>query len=116
MASVASGFYSTIYLDIRYLPREDNVVVDAPSRIETVSQPLDYIDLATSQLKDKELQKYLIFGARKNSKSGLKLKKINLPGTRLPVYCDISMASTRLLIIQPFRRATFESIYMLGDT
>jgi len=65
-------------------------------RIEELQSLLDYSALATSQETDKELKKH------DQDESGLRLEKIDVPGTGVAVFCDTSMGTLRLLLTRPF--------------
>jgi len=64
--------------------------------------------LATSQRIDEELKKY------KQCKSGSQLEKIDIPGTKVTIFCDISIGMPRPFLTKPFRRAAFNSIHNLA--
>ena len=75
------GQYTT---DIRHVNGKDNEVADALSRIEEVSTPLSYEELARSQSADRELKQLLTA-----SDSSLQLKKVKPIGSDAEVYCDV---------------------------
>ena len=86
---------------------KDNIVADALSRVEKIAA-LDYEALAISQETDDELKIYL------NGSSALQLKRVQLPGTPVSVYCDVSSTTARPFVTEQFRRAAFESVHQLA--
>lgn len=101
-------FISQFSTDIRHISGKDNVVADPLSRIEEVSQPIDYPTLAKAQVADPELQGLLKEG------TSLRLQKVMIPGTRVDVYCDVSTSTPRPFVTNQFRRQAFESIHNLS--
>jgi len=69
---------------------------------------LDYEALATSQETDDELKIY------RNGSSALQIKRVQLPGTPVSVYCDVSSTTARPFVTKQFRRAAFESVHQLA--
>lgn len=102
------SFISEFTTDIRHISGKDNIVADTLSRVESSELSLSYEDLATSQSEDAEMQTYLQPG------SSLQLKKVQLPGTNVEVYCDVSTAKVRPYITQPFRRTAFQIVHNLA--
>lgn len=94
--------------DIRHVSGKDNVVADAMSRIEEVQSPMDYEALAESQKEDEELKQYL------DQESRLRLKKTEIPGAGVSIYCDMSTGTARPFLTEPFRRAAFDSVHRLA--
>jgi hypothetical protein len=60
------------------------MVVDALSRVESVTVPPSYETLAASQDANDELQALL------ESTTALRLEKLPIPGTTVYIYCDTS--------------------------
>jgi hypothetical protein len=77
--------------DIRHISGQDNVVADALSlsRVESVTSPLSHDILAASQDTDDELRTLLA------SNTALRLKKLQVPGTTVSIYCDLSAGMTQ---------------------
>lgn len=94
--------------DIRHISGKDNVVADTLSRIEEISQPIDLTLLAQSQKNDLEL-KQLIQG-----KTSLNLRKIDIPGTQLQLYCDDHNNTLRPFVTKLFRYDVFKSLHSLS--
>jgi len=94
--------------DIRHVTGERNVVADALSRAEEIHSPMNYAALAESQEKDDELKKYV------QGESGLRLEKVEIPGTAVAVYCDATAPTPRPFLTGPFRRAAFDLIHNLA--
>jgi hypothetical protein len=51
-------FISQFTTDIRYVPDKQNIVADTLSRVDALSETIDYTALAISQQGDNELKKY----------------------------------------------------------
>lgn len=98
------GQFST---DIRHVSGTQNIVADALSRIEEISETLDFEELATSQKNDKELLTFL----KEKQNSGLHLKKLFLPETKVPIFCDVSTTTVRPFVTKSFRRSIFKKIH-----
>ena len=99
------GQFST---DIQHVSGKDNVVADALSRVDAVSAPLDYGELALSQRNDSELTRIL------NSASKLQLKLMQIPGSSEQIYCDVSTSTVRPFLTSPFRRRAFDAAHNLA--
>lgn len=100
-------YISQFTTDVRYIPGKENVVADALSRVEEVTYSLDYKALAQSQDADPELQDLLLNG------SSLKLRKISLIDSNIPVYCDTSLPQPRPYITPSFRKVAFNMLHNL---
>lgn len=96
--------YST---DIQHISGKDNIVADAFSRIEEVTNALDYEDLAQQQKKDDELKTLL-------QDSSLQLKQVILPGMESPLYCDVSTSTIRPYITKELRKRAFDILHNLA--
>ncbi|CAH4034451.1 unnamed protein product [Pieris brassicae] len=92
--------------DVRHISGDDNVLADALSRIEAISN-IDLDQLAAAQDRDAELNDIL------NSNSSLNLKKIYISYSSKG-YCDISSPSPRLYLTPNFRKQAFNSIHGLS--
>uniref|UniRef100_A0ABD2WA59 RNA-directed DNA polymerase n=1 Tax=Trichogramma kaykai TaxID=54128 RepID=A0ABD2WA59_9HYME len=102
------SFISQFSTDIIYIKGAENVVADALSRVEAVSS-INYEELARSQAADETLEGFLT-----DPGTSLRLKKIELPGLRTPIYCDVSTGKQRPFLTAPFRRAAFDLIHGLN--
>lgn len=87
---------------------KQNIVADALSRVEVLSDTLDYTALAESQQEDDELKTFL------QSDTGLQLKQIQLPGTDVSVFCDTMTPTARPFITKSLRRAAFIIVHRLS--
>ncbi|XP_026732807.1 uncharacterized protein LOC113497452 [Trichoplusia ni] len=101
-------FVSQFTTDVRYIPGSQNVVADTLSRIEEVTQGIDYQALAQSQSTDEQLQHLLRNG------SSLKLQKVVVPGTSTKIFCDVSTETPRPYLTPEFRRQAFDSLHNLS--
>ena len=99
------GQFST---DFRHVSGQDSVVADALSRANSVTIPLDYHALASSQDQDADLQDIL------TNVSALQLEQIHIPGTDVNLHCDTSIPQPRPFITTPFRRQVFDTLHGLG--
>ncbi|XP_072766211.1 uncharacterized protein [Anoplolepis gracilipes] len=68
---------------------KDNIVADTLSRTQAIERTVSYEALAQAQTEDPELQEILTAGR------GLKLTKIQLPGSSTTLYCDCNTPITR---------------------
>jgi len=102
-------FISQFATDIRYVTGKENVVADALSRIESIHQAIDIETLAETQENDEELQQLV-----KQKQMGIKLRKIDIPGSNKQVYCDVTQEKPRPYMTQPFRRQVFLSLHGLA--
>lgn len=101
-------FISQFTTDIRHISGKDNVVADTLSRIEELGDPVSLENLAQGQSSDPELQKILAEG------SSLKLQKLHVPGSRSPLYCDVSTSTSRPYVPKCLRKQVFESLHSLS--
>lgn len=83
-------------------------MADTLSRVDALSDTIDYTALAVSQQGDDELKKC------EQGNSGLQLKQVQLPGTNVLVFCDISTSIARPFVTKSFRRIAFNSIHRLA--
>ncbi|XP_023316038.1 uncharacterized protein LOC111693963 [Trichogramma pretiosum] len=94
------SFISQFSTDIVYIRGAENVVADALSRVEAVSS-INYEELAQSQAIDETLKSFL-----DDPGTSLRLQKIELPGLRTSVYCDVSTGKNQK-DIQDAKRAFY---------
>ncbi|CAK1579241.1 unnamed protein product [Parnassius mnemosyne] len=94
--------------DIRHISGKDNVVADTLSRIEALEAPIDLEALAKSQASDPELEKLIKEG------SSLRLEKLTVPGSRTPLYCDVSTPTARPFVTKFFRKQVFKTLHSLS--
>ncbi len=94
--------------DIRHLSGNQNIVADALSRIESLSEtfPLSYMEIADSQDKDEELKKII-----KSSTSGLRFKPTPIDGTNRFIFTDISTGRQRVYLPPKHRYDAFFSVH-----
>jgi len=97
------GQFST---DICYITGKKNVVADTLSRVEGISEAINMEHLAKAQEQDEELQRIL-----QDTQTGLKLKKVSIPGTEAEIYCDIKTRIPRPYVTQPYRKQAFASLH-----
>ena len=102
------NFIGQFATDIRHISGSENVMADAFSRIEAISNGIDFSALAESQKEDQELIHYLQPGTT------LQLKQVSLPGTDVTLYCDVSTSTARPFVTEPFRRTAFNSLHNLS--
>jgi hypothetical protein len=101
-------FIAQFTTDLRHISGQKNVVVDALSRVESVTAPPSFDALATAQTSDDELQTLL------QSNTALRLEKQHSPGTTVFIYCDTSAGKPRPYIPAPLRLQVFPSIHKLS--
>ena len=102
------SFISEFTTDIQHVSGAENIVADAMSRVEAISQPVDFQALAASQDTDDELWSFL------SGETSLRLEKVPIPGHPVLVYCDTSTARPRPHITAPFRRRIFDMLHNLS--
>ncbi|CAK1589812.1 unnamed protein product [Parnassius mnemosyne] len=100
------SFISQFTTDIKHVSGCDNTVADALSRIEAISEILNYEDLANDQNSDPELQNLI------NKGTALRLEKIKSP--EATIYCDVSTHTPRPYITPQFRRQVFSQMHNLS--
>lgn len=88
--------------DIKHIPGSDNVVADTLSRLEEITEIIDYKELARDQRKDSELQDVL------KSETALTLELHD------NIYCDTSTGRTRPFITPKFRKQIFSKMHNLS--
>lgn len=102
-------YISQFTTDIRHISSRSNIVADTLSRVDEVRQPIDLTDLAEDQLTDSELAEYI-------ESSSLRLEKHVIPGSRIPLYCDVSTPTHRPFITKPFRKKKYSIFYTVSAT
>jgi len=88
-------FISQFTTDIRHISGQDNVVADAPSRVEAISTSVSPEALAEAQDTDAEPASLL------QGHKALRLKKIQTPVTDNALHCDTSTDRPRPTSSQP---------------
>lgn len=101
-------FIAQFTTDIRHISGKENVVADPLSRVEALKVPVNFGTLAESQTADPELSELLHQG------SSLVLKKVQVPGERLSVYCDVSTTPPRPFVPIMLRKQVFDSLHSLS--
>ncbi|KAL0832341.1 hypothetical protein ABMA28_001774 [Loxostege sticticalis] len=101
-------FISQFTTDIRHISGKDNVVADTLSRIEELEMPVNLEHLAQGQASDPELAKLLSEG------SSLHFEELHVPGSRVPLYCDVSTPIPRPFVPKFYRRRVFDSLHSLS--
>ncbi|GFT84175.1 retrovirus-related Pol polyprotein from transposon opus [Trichonephila clavipes] len=91
--------------NIQHVLGKDNVVADALSRINSISE-INFEEIAEEQTTDEELQKLL-------HNNSLKFKPSTLPSGK-KLWCDISTQKIRPYIPQKFRFQIFQLIHGLA--
>lgn len=101
-------FISQFTTDIRHISGSDNVVADALSRVESLESALDFEELSKSQEANEELKQYLL------EPTGLILQKMQIPGSRNSLYCDVSTSIVRPFLTPTFRKPAFDALHNLS--
>jgi len=102
-------FIGQFTTDIRYIKGRNNVVADALSRIEKISLAVSIETLAEAQEEDEEIQEIM-----KNKQDGIKLKKIQIPGSAKQIICNTDTGKPRPYVTQQFRRQIFTTLHGLA--
>lgn len=104
-------FISQFTTSILHIKGKENILADALSRISAIEMPspIDYNEIARVQDTDHELKSLI-----NEPKHGLELKKVALPGTDIPLFCDISTGNVRPYIPENFRKLVFDSLHKLS--
>lgn len=102
------GQFST---DIRHVKGIENIVADTLSRIEVSEiKALDFEKIADDQKNDPELNAIL----SQQINSSLILKKVNLPNSSKPIYCDINGDIIRPFVPKSHRKLIFNNLHGLS--
>lgn len=101
-------YISQFTTDIRHISGKDNVVADTLSRVDELTGPINFADLAQAQENDPELAKYL------SDQSSLRLEKRECSESRILLYCDISTPTPRPFITKGFRKQVFQNLHSLS--
>lgn len=102
-------FISQFTTDIRHISGKNNVVADTLSRVNELSTPISLVSLAQAQHTDKELTQYL-----SEHNTSLRIEKMEYPGSRESLYCDVSTPTPRPFVPQSLRKQVFESLHSLS--
>ena len=94
--------------DVRHVKGADNIVADTLSRsINVISDAkIDFDKIASEQLNDHELQKYL-----ETDNTSLQLRQVPIFNSSNMIYCDFSTNSPRIYIPSVLRRTLFEHFH-----
>jgi len=101
-------FIAQFTTDIRHISGSKNVVADAMSRVESMTNVFDYKELSESQNVDDELQDLL------KGQTSLIFQKLKISGSSVLLYCDISTGKPRPFLTTPFRRQAFDQLHNLS--
>ncbi|GFT73857.1 retrovirus-related Pol polyprotein from transposon 17.6 [Nephila pilipes] len=103
-------FISQFTTNICYLPGNENVTVDSLSRIASIEMPnhINYDEIAKSQESDLELQNLI------NNPQRLQLKKIVMPNSNIPLFCDLSTGTARPYIPKEYRQRIFSQLHNMS--
>jgi len=100
------AFISEFTTDIIYVPREDNPVTDALSRVDSIIMPVIVTEeLAQQQTTDQEFRRV------QSSLSNLKLQKFLLPKTNSTLHCNCSQNNVRPFVSVILRRRVYDMIH-----
>ncbi|GFT31891.1 retrovirus-related Pol polyprotein from transposon 17.6 [Nephila pilipes] len=100
-------FISQFTTNICYLPGNKNITADILSRIASIEMPnpINYDEIAKSQESDLELQNLI------SNPQGLQLKKIVMPNSNIPLFCDLSTGTARPYIPKEYRQRIFSQLH-----
>lgn len=101
-------FIAQFTTDIRHISGKNNVVADTLSRVDELEAAISFTDLSLAQDGDEELAQYLA------DDSVLRLQKMDYPGSRKPLYCDVSTPTPRPFVTKEFRKQVFKSLHSLS--
>lgn len=99
-------FISEFTTDIRHISGADNVVADALSRIDAIAtpSPIDYEQLSDAQVRDDTVTELL-------QQQNVQLKKVSLPTTNKPIFCECSTSNIRPYLPEDFRYAAYNAVH-----
>lgn len=102
-------FISQFTTDLRYVKGEDNAPADALSRniCATSTSLIDYAAIAADQADDAELQQL-------KENTALQMKRVQLPGTQVHIYADVSTNTVRPYLPQRHRYPLFRQLHDLS--
>ena len=103
-------FIAQFTTDIKHISGKDNVVADPLSRVKALHVPVSFETLAELQSCDPGLSKLLQEG------SSLVLEKVQVPGERTFVYCDVSTTPPRPFVSVMLRKKVFDNRHFLSHT
>ncbi|GFU43344.1 gag-pol polyprotein [Nephila pilipes] len=85
----------------------ENITADSLSRIASIEMPnpINYDEIAKSQESDLELQNLI------SNPQGLQLKKIVMPKSDIPLFCDLSTGTARPYIPKEYRHRIFSQLH-----
>jgi hypothetical protein len=100
-------YISQFTSDIRHISGQENAVDDALSRVEAVCTPVSPEALAEAQASDAELNALL------QGTTALRLEKIQIPDSDVPLDCDTSTTRPRPYVHENIRRQVFVFLHGL---
>lgn len=101
-------FISQFTTDIVFIAGKDNLVADTLSRVEELQSPVDLEVMANLQDQDPELVEYL------KGDTSLRLTKMNIPGSRSMLYCDVSTPTPRPFVPKQLRKQIYDCLHSLS--
>lgn len=102
-------FIAQFTTDLRHISGKNNVVADPLSRIVgELTMPVDDEILAQTQNNDAELTDLL------KNETSLRIKKIQLPHSNIPLYCDVSTSTPRPFVPKTLRKQIFDCLHSLS--
>jgi hypothetical protein len=101
-------FKAQFTTDIRHISRQDNVVADALSCVESITAPPSYDALVASQDSDDEHQTI------RQSNTALRLEKLPISGTMVTIYCGTFAGRPWPYIPGPLWLQGFQSVHDLS--
>ncbi|GFS68040.1 gag-pol polyprotein, partial [Nephila pilipes] len=103
-------FISQFTTNICYLPGHENIKADSLSRIASIEMPnpINYDEIAKSQESDLELRNLI------SNPQGLQLKKIVMPNSNIPLFCDLSTGTARPYIPKEYRQRIFSQLHNMS--
>lgn len=102
-------FISQFTTDIQHIAGKDNTVADALSRsVDELQMPVDLEVMAKLQATDPELTEHL------QGNTSLHLIKMDVPGSRTEMYCDVSTPTPRPFVPKELRQQVFHCLHSLS--
>ena len=101
------SFIAEFTTDIRHVSGCDNVVADALSHIALDCDAVDFTAMASAQLQDDDLRRFLSLS---HDRTGLDLVNTN----KYKLYCDVAHAKYRPFVPKIFRRQVFDQLHDLA--